>query len=313
MIRNRSRNTAMSFFFACIYRVATNTSTSFVCCAILLAVTTTTVKSFSLIPAPVPAVPQLAPETTPSQRSKIQKILGQVFGTAASDVWQERRSQAIDVSQQEGEILALQPKVTVYGELGLEALATVLDAVGVQKGDQFLDIGSGDGVLVAAAALLYPQHLKAARGVEILPTLHQRSLTYQEKLRQSVASTNTDTTSDETTASLSPVPLCCCPTELYEGNVHAPDDQLLEQHVFSETTLAVCFATAWASGVPGRMLPELSRSLGAGGASELPVDARLVVIDGKLCDKDGFRYEGELKLDCPDTAPYSLAHLFTRI
>ena len=288
--------------------------TPFVCCAILFTITITTVNSLSL-PLPVPApVPVLAPETTPLQRSEVKNILGQVFGTADSEVWQERRSQAIDVSQIEGEILALQPKVTVYGELGLEALATVLDAVGVQKGDQFLDIGSGDGILVAAAALLYPQHLKAARGVEILPTLYQRSLTFQQKLRQSVlTSTNTDATSDETVASLHvPVPLCCCPTELYEGNVHAPDDQLLGKHVFSEATLAVCFATAWASGVPGRMLPELSRSLGAGGISELPVNARMIVIDGRLCDKDGFRYEGELKLDCPDTAPYSLAHLYTR-
>jgi hypothetical protein len=303
----------MSFFFG---RSRDRVATPFVFCAMLLAVTITTVKSLSLpvpLPTPVPVlvpVPTVAPETTPSQRSKVQNILGQVFGTADSDVWQERRSQAIDVSETEGEMLALQPKVTVYGELGLEALATVLDAVGVQKGDQFLDIGSGDGILVAAAALLYPQHLKAARGVEILPTLHQRSLTFQQKLQQSVLAS---TTSNEPvdTASVG-VPLCCCPTELYEGNVHAPDAQLLRQDVFSKTTLAVCFATAWASGVPGRMLPELSRSLGAGGASELPVDARMIVIDGRLCDKDGFRYEGELKLDCPDTAPYSLAHLYTR-
>jgi hypothetical protein len=308
MVRIRSRKPAMSFFFG--RRDGVTPSTPFVCCTMLLAVTTATVNSLSL-PLPVP-VPVLAPETTPSQRSQVQNILGQVFGTADSDVWQERRSQAIDVSQTEGEMLALQPKVTVYGELGLNALATVLDAVGVQKGDQFLDIGSGDGILVAAAALLYPQHLKAAIGVEIIPTLHQRSLTFQQKLRQSVlASTNTDATSDETTASAD-VPLSCCPTELYEGNVHAPDDRLLREHVFSETTLAVCFATAWASGVPGRMLPELSRSLGAGGASELPVNAKMIVIDGRLCDKDGFRYEGELKLDCPDTAPYSLAHLYTR-
>jgi hypothetical protein len=214
-------------------------------------------------------------------------------------------------AQADGENLALQPQVTVNGELGLQALATVLDAVGVQQGDQFLDIGSGDGVLVAAAALLYPQHLKAARGVEILPTLYQRSLSsFQQKVLESVASSSS-TSGDETTASL--VPVLCCPTELYEGNVHAPDDQLA--HVFSQTTLAVGFATSWSSGVPGRMLPGLSRSLGAGGASELPVDARVVVIDGRLCGKeDGFLYEGEVKFYCPDTAPYSLlAHFYRRI
>jgi hypothetical protein len=286
----------MSFFFCRSYRV----TTKFVYCAILLAVTTTTVESLSLVP-----VPLLAPETTPLQRAQVQDILGQVFGTA--DVFQERKSNAIDVSQTDGAILELQPQVTVYGELGLEALATVLDAVGVQKGDQFLDIGSGDGVLVAAAAQLYPEHLQAARGVEIIPTLCERSLSYQEKLLQSVA--RKSTTSDEITiASLAPL---CCPTEFYEGDVHAPNDELA--HVFSETTVAICFATAWASGVPGRMLPRLSQSLGKGGPSELPVDARVVIIDGRLCDKDGFRYEGQIKIFCPDTAPYSLAHLFRRI
>jgi hypothetical protein len=298
MDRGVSGKTAMSFFFCRSYRVTTN----FVYCAILLAVTTTTVESLSLTPVPVPV---LAPETTPLQRSQVQDVLGQVFGTA--DVFQERKSNAIDVSQTDGAILELQPQVTVYGELGLEALATVLDAVGVQKGDQFLDIGSGDGVLVAAAAQLYPQHLQAARGVEIIPTLYERSLSYQEKLLQSIASPGT-TSAETTTASLVPL---CCPTEFYEGDVHAPDDQLA--HVFSETTVAVCFATAWASGVPGRMLPRLSRSLGKGGPSELPVDARVVIIDGRLCDTDGFRYEGQIKIFCPDTAPYSLAHLFRRI
>jgi hypothetical protein len=295
--RGASGKTAMYFFFCRSYRV----TTTFVCCAILIAATATTVESLSLIPVPVPV---LAPETTSSQRAQVQDILGQVFGTA--DVFEERKTKAIDVSQTDGAILELQPQVTVYGELGLDALATVLDAVGVQKGDQFMDIGSGDGVLVAAAAQLFPQHLQAAKGVEIIPTLYKRSLSYQQKVLELIASKST--TSDETTAGLVPL---CCPTELYQGDVHAPDDQLAR--VFSETTVAICFATAWASGVPGRMLPELSRSLGIGGPSELPVDARVVIIDGRLCDKDGFRYEGQIKIFCPDTAPYSLAHLFRRI
>ena len=59
--------------------------------------------------------------------------------------------------------------LTVCGELGLEALATLLDAVGVEQGDRFLDIGAGDGVLVAAAALLFPNHLKLLSGWKFSP------------------------------------------------------------------------------------------------------------------------------------------------
>lgn len=69
----------------------------------------------------------------------------------------------------------------VYGELGINALATLLGALGVRPGDTFVDIGAGDGVLVLAAPLLYPE-LRRSRGIECLPDLVERaqaaSLTY---------------------------------------------------------------------------------------------------------------------------------------
>eukprot|EP00816_Leptocylindrus_hargravesii_P008530 CAMPEP_0196818366 /NCGR_PEP_ID=MMETSP1362-20130617/65251_1 /TAXON_ID=163516 /ORGANISM="Leptocylindrus danicus, Strain CCMP1856" /LENGTH=46 /DNA_ID= /DNA_START= /DNA_END= /DNA_ORIENTATION= len=41
--------------------------------------------------------------------------------------------------------------------------------------------------------------------------------------------------------------------------------------------------------------------------------ARVVIIDGKLNCQDGYRWEGDLKIHCPDTAPYSIASLYERV
>jgi len=235
----------------------------------------------------------IVPETTPAQRQSVGKVLGEVFGTTQS--WNDRRLEAIDASRDDGESLELPSHLTVYGELGLDALATILDAVGVrQEGECFLDIGSGDGVLVAAASLLYP--LKVSRGIEILPTLYERSVAYQEKFTQLVS----------TESSFRP-----CPCEFILGDVldhQSPTRDVAD--VLRDTTLAVCFATTWSGNAPGRRLPELSRAL-----TLLPEGARVVIVDGFLDDKaDGvpLEYGGEFQLYCPDTAPYSMARLYTK-
>uniref|UniRef100_A0A7S0AX05 Uncharacterized protein n=1 Tax=Minutocellus polymorphus TaxID=265543 RepID=A0A7S0AX05_9STRA len=90
--------------------------------------------------------------------------------------------------------------------------------------------------------------------------------------------------------------------------------------VLAATTLAVCFATTWSAGnvgtstkgctsLQGRKLPKLSKALAAG----LGRDARVVIIDGKLLESDGFSWQGDLKIFCPDTAPYSIARLYTKL
>ncbi len=98
------------------------------------------------------------------------------------------------------------------------------------------------------------------------------------------------------------------------GDVHnVKSQQTLD--ILSETTLAVCFATTWSAGnardgstsLDRRRLPKLSAAL-----SHVGKGARIIVIDGRLDEDDGFDWQGDLRVDCPDTAPYSTASLYVR-
>ena len=226
---------------------------------------------------------RIAPETTAIQRRRVKKVLDEVYGTDNSDQWKQRRSEARSFGK-EDESLNIPQHELVYGELGLDALATIVDAVGVRKGDRFLDIGAGDGILVTGASMLYPDFFDASVGVEIVPDLYERSLDYQNRLEGALG---TEQSEDN---------IQLCPqTSLHLGNCYEPDDELKE--TFAKTTLAVCFATTWSHGMPGRKLESLSQALGSNGVSELSSGARVVTIDGVLDhQRDGFEFEGELKL-----------------
>ena len=147
----------------------------------------------------------------------------------------------------------------VYGELSVPVLATVLDAVGVYKGDSFLDIGSGDGGLVLGASLLYPDHLQACCGVELIPGLLERSKKHHSKLQKALS--------------------YGCPSLLSAagkvdfllGDVYDVQEGDDLASVLCTTTLAVCFATTWSlcntienegankASLDGRKLPKLSK------------------------------------------------------
>jgi len=173
----------------------------------------------------------------------------------------------------------------VYGELGVEALARLLDAVGVREGDVFLDIGAGDGALVFAAALLYPGGVARSIGLEIVPALVERSRRFREDSFPGLGN-----------------------VELLLGDVHRWEEDAQVAEVLQSTSLAVCFATTWSRGSRGKVLPKLSRALGAA----LPAGARVAVVDGRLLEEDGFQWAGDLRIECLDTFPYSTASLFER-
>ena len=262
----------------------------------------------------------VAPETTPEQRQQVQAILEKVFGRPDSNDWLQRRQEARR-DDDEQESTGYDDYQLVYGELGLDALCTILDAVEVHEGDNFLDIGSGDGHLVQAAALLWPNYLQVSRGLELLDFLYQRSMSYDEQLQDVLAA------HEEQEA------IGICPTEFYIGDIYsvangvAPSQLSISKaqeevrRILKETTLAICFATTWTRGIPGRRLPMLAKSL-----ISMPVGSRIVVVDGKLeCDEeeeenwDGrhhdeyYKYRGQLQFQCPDTAPHSIAHLYERL
>ena len=196
----------------------------------------------------------------------------------------------------------------VYGELSVPVLATILDAVGVHQGDRFLDIGSGDGALVFAASLLYggsedgsDNAIEKARGLEIVPGLYQRSLKHLDALQEITQNEHGS------------------PIEFVLGDVHdAHTDESLKA-LLQDTTLAVCFATTWSAGnakqqqdqktsLQGRKLHALSKAL-----SLLPTGARTVIVDGRLNKEDGHDWQGDLRIECPDTAPFSIASLYVKI
>uniref|UniRef100_A0A7S2VAR4 DOT1 domain-containing protein n=1 Tax=Entomoneis paludosa TaxID=265537 RepID=A0A7S2VAR4_9STRA len=116
-------------------------------------------------------------------------------------------------------------------------MVTILDAVGVQKRDEFLDIGSGHGMLVLAAALLYP-HLQASRGVEIVPHLQEQALIYQQQLEEHHHQIKSGSDSSIGTVSSNLADI-----DLLLGNIYDPDPQLTS--ILKRTTIAVCFATTW--------------------------------------------------------------------
>jgi len=272
----------------------------------------------------------IAPEVSMDQKERAKRILDQVFGAEDSGTWDKRRDDARAATSRGGEnptnhrnadqdtAMALEnipDHELVYGELGVDALVTILDAIGVQRGDVFLDIGSGDGILVAGAALLYSSHLKASRGVEIVPKLYDRSLEFKSQLMEKIFQENNDGKEEISPWKSDSFPeVSFASGNIYESMPPKGSKNNPEGFDISETTIAVCFATTWSKNIPGKRLDRLSRALGREGTSELPIGARVVVIDGVLDHRnDGFRYDGELKLFCPDTAPYSIARLYSRI
>jgi len=260
--------------------------------------------------------PPIVPEIGSSHLSRVSALVSSALGDDASssrDRYASARS-SISGFRSSPSASAPPPNELVYGELSVPVLATVFDAVGVSENDVFLDIGSGDGALVLAASLLYAPDeeresnrtkrnaIRKAIGIEIVPGLVERSVKHRENLSRIL----------EESSSLARNQ---AEVELALGDVHDPSDNLRD--LLEQTTIAICFATTWSAGnskggdrtsLGRRMLPRLSSAL----SDILKEGCRVVVIDGRLDCQDGFSWEGDLRVECPDTAPYSTAALYTR-
>jgi len=70
----------------------------------------------------------------------------------------------------------------VYGEFDLAFLERLLEAAEPQKGDTFVDLGSGCGRAVLGAALLRPSTWAECVGVEFLPELHAAAVEARVRL-----------------------------------------------------------------------------------------------------------------------------------
>lgn len=211
---------------------------------------------------------------------EVARVLAEVLGD------RDARHRAAQRIGEQAASASLSRQQLVYGELDVATVATLLDAADVGAGEGFLDVGSGDGVPVLAAALLVPG-LRVARGVEIVAGLAARAAAHRARLA----------------AALEVQPRPCAPIELQLGDIYDPACS----RWLADTTFALCFATTWST-QPRRELPELSRALSA-----MPPGARVVVVDARLVEGAGWRWEGDLRIHPPDTAPHSTARLYLRI
>ncbi len=254
------------------------------------------------------SAPVIVPEVHPAHVTRISQLVEAALGDEgdANDNRYVFARDAVTTFQENDE--SPPSNELVYGELSIPVLVTILDAVGVQENDVFLDIGSGDGALVLGASLLYADTgteaieggnaMKKCYGVDIVPGLVERSISHADKLHQILQ--NKESFVQRNQAEI----------ELLLGDIHQPDGQL--QNILNETTIAVCFATTWSAensvgtSLQGRKLPKLSKALSRG----LSSGCRVVIIDGKLDEEDEFLWIGDLKIHCPDTAPYSIATLY---
>ena len=253
------------------------------------------------------SAPVIVPEVRPAHVTKVTQLVKAALGDedGANDNRYAFARDAVTTFQENEE--SPPSNELVYGELSVGTLTTILDAVGVQQNDTFLDIGSGDGALVLGASLLYADTddedtcgnaIKMCYGVDIVPGLVERSISHADNLHRILQ--DNESSLGQKQADI----------ELLLGDIHQPDAQL--QNILKETTIAVCFATTWSAensvgtSLQGRKLPKLSKAL----SRWLSSGCRLVIIDGKLDEEDDFLWMGDLRIQCPDTAPYSVATLY---
>ena len=145
-----------------------------------------------------------------------------------------------------------------YGEFDLDFLGSLLEAAGPQKGDTFVDLGSGCGRLVLGAALLQPNVWAECHGIELLPELHNEAVAARMRM---------DELPELSAAPIAPVGFTCA--DLWSDEAAAP---------LSAASVAFAYAVTWARDDEEGCLTELSALL----ARRLSDGARVVSIDLRL-------------------------------
>ena len=95
------------------------------------------------------------------------------------------RDAALEIAEQSHKNQARVPGIGYfYGELSWSGAWDVVGLANPKEGDVFIDMGSGVGKMVLAAAMT--RGFKECRGVEILPELHEKATMARAKLRDAV-------------------------------------------------------------------------------------------------------------------------------
>ena len=176
----------------------------------------------------------------------------------------------------------------VYGEFDAALFSRLLDLAGATDGDNFVDVGSGVGRIVLAAALCKPE-LADCHGIEILPELHEAAIMARQRF--------------ETL----PPPLCDQPIapcqysciDLYSDAAAA---------ALQAADIAFSYSVTWERDDEGR-LTTLSRVL----AERLKNGARVITVGVTLLPEVAdarFERVGTLSGANADTGPESQCHVF---
>lgn len=144
-----------------------------------------------------------------------------------------------------------------YGEYDLNFFAHLVDLAldGMPPAAHFVDVGSGVGRLVLAAAMLWPSRLQRSSGVECVADLHRLALEAEVRVRDELA----------------------VPCDFVFGDA----ETALDGHPLS--TADVCFAYSTAFAHEGEFLSDFSRVCG----TCLRVGTRVVTTDRRLLSVDG--------------------------
>jgi hypothetical protein len=145
-----------------------------------------------------------------------------------------------------------------YGEFDLDFLGSLLEAAAPQKGDSFVDLGSGCGRLVLGAALLQPSVWAECHGIELLAELHNEAVAARMRM---------DELPELSVSPIAPVGFTCA--DLWSDEAAAP---------LSAASVAFAYAVTWARDDEEGCLTELSALL----ARRLSDGARVVSIDLRL-------------------------------
>ena len=227
---------------------------------------------------------------------QVEKLLARSFADKSNRFETAMRATSYklrDLWSAEGEeeeaydMLAFLKQDLTYGEFDLASFEKLLAMVAPQEGEVFIDIGSGCGRLVCAAALLYPS-LARSVGIELLEDLNEIAVERQKELAAAAAEGDPpqlmapcEFICDQYTDAL---PRILAPSA--DGLAEASSAQALVGQS-PPTCVAFAYATSFTSfrGI----LPDLSEALG----DSLPAGSRVIIVDRLLADDEAERWSFE--------------------
>lgn len=176
-----------------------------------------------------------------------------------------------DESEEIFESLGALKNDLTYGEFELESFESLLAAAEPADGEVFIDVGSGCGRLVCAAAMLYTW--SRTIGVEVLEPMDALATDLHKQLAAAVAASEDDVT--------------IAPCEFMYTDAESALPRLFASPA---TPRAVVFVYATCFTSMRSFLPALSEALG----TSLPDGSRVIVVDRQLLnDEDMYEDVGE--------------------